>query len=120
MKIDIYYDKECPFCKKYAQILSLKQKHEIKIFNARENLAKLKEFKSKGFDINEGVIICLEDKILQGSDAVIFLDKLDKPNKKSYLYDNWFFKKIGYKILKIFRVIVLKIFGKNPNIKFEE
>lgn len=113
MKIDIYYDKECPFCKKYAQILSLKQKHDIFILNARENLHKIKEFKSLGFDINDGIIVTLNDEILQGSDAIIFLDKLDK---KSSFYDNWFFKKVCYPFLKLIRVIILKIFGKNPNI----
>lgn len=118
MKIDIYYDKECPFCKKYAKIVSLKQKHSIDILNAREHLHKLKEFKSLGFDINEGLIIQIKDldnKILQGSDAVVFLDKLDK---KISFYDNSIFKKVLYPLIKLFRIVVLKIFGKNPNIKF--
>ena len=113
MKIDIYYDKECPFCKKYAQILSLKQNHDISILNARENVHKIKEFKSSGFDINDGIIITFNDEILQGSDAIIFLDKLDK---KSSFYDNLFFKKVCYPSLKLVRVIILKIFGKDPNI----
>lgn len=117
MKIDVYYDKECPFCKEYAKLISLKRNHEINIKNARENLDKLKEFNSKGFDINEGIIIQTENKILQGSDAVIFLDKL---NKSYSFYDNFLFKKVGYPFLKILRFIVLKIFGKNPNIKFKK
>jgi len=117
MQIKLYYDKECPFCKKYAQILKLKQNHEVNILNARENQKDILFFKEKGFDINEGFIIFIEEKeILQGSEAVIFLDKLSE--KKLFLVDTWLFKKIAYPIIKLVRKAILLILGKNPNIKF--
>jgi len=113
MNIDIYYDKECPFCNQYAKLIALKKDHSINIKNAREHLEILKEFKTKGFDINNGVIVVCNDNIYQGSDAIVFLDKLDK---KSSIYDNWFFKKVCYPAIKFTRFILLKIFGRNPNI----
>ena len=117
MQIKLYYDKECPFCRKYAQILKLKQKNEVDILNARESQKDILFFKEKGFDINEGFIIYIDEKkILQGSDAVIFLDKLSE--KKLFLVDTWLFKKIAYPIIKLVRKVILLILGKNPNIKF--
>ncbi len=117
MKIKLYYDKECPFCKKYAQILKLKQNHEVTILNAREYKSDIMLFNEKGFDINEGFIIYIDEKeILQGSKAVIFLDKIS--DKKLFLVDTWLFKKIVYPIIKQIRKAVLLILGKNPNIKF--
>lgn len=113
MNIDIYYDKECPFCKKYAQLIKLRKKHNINLNNARQEKSKIIEFYNLGFNINQGVIVVCDDNIYQGSDAVIFLDKLDK----SYsLYDNLIFKKVLYPLAKFSRFVLLKIFGKNPNI----
>ena len=119
MNLDIYYDKECPFCKQYAKLMALKKNHNVSIKNAREYKSKIIEFNNLGFNINEGLIVVCEEKIYHGSDAVIFLDKLDKLDKtgiKISLYDNILFKKVLYPIVKFIRYILLKILGKNPNI----
>ena len=115
MKIELFYDKVCPFCRFYAHYIKLKETHELILFNARECKNQLQEFKSKGFDINDGYIIRVNDRnIYQGVDAIIFLN--DLAQNKVYFPDNYFFRNIVYSILKQFRKLILLITGKNVNL----
>lgn len=113
MKIELYYDKECPFCNSYANYIKLKEEHELILLNARET--SLDFFKSKGFDINDGFIIVVNNnKIYQGSDAIIYINELS--NRKIYFKDNILFKKILYPFVKFVRIVLLRILGKGTNI----
>lgn len=116
MKIEIYYDKDCPFCKNYAQLIKLRKSNDITIVNARDNILDIKEFAKKGFDINNGVIVVADTLIFQGSEAIIFLQKVT--DGKLFLYDNILFKKVLYPIIKFIRRVLLIILGKTPNIKY--
>lgn len=107
-KIELFYDKECPFCNSYANYIKLKETHTLILTNAREASNHLKTLKSKGFDINEGFIIIVDDKdIYQGSDAILFLNKISK--KKIFYKDNLFFRKILYALIKKIRKFILFI-----------
>ena len=65
-KIKLYYDKECPFCNEYSKYVELRKVYDMEIINAREALDKVKDYKDKGFDINNGMIIEFEDKFSKG------------------------------------------------------
>lgn len=113
MKIELFYDKECPFCNTYANYIKLKENHELILTNARAT--SLEFLINKGFDINNWFIILIDDKeIYQGSDAIIYLNKLS--SKKIYFKDNFLFKKILYSSIKFVRIIILKILNKNIKI----
>ena len=122
-KIKLYYDKECPFCNEYSKYVELRKIYDIEIINAREALDKLKDYKYKGFDINNGMIIEFEDNIFQGSDAIEIIDKYIV---KKGIIDRFLsvfihlpgFKSIVYPIVKIIRLIVLKLLGRNTKINF--
>ena len=118
MKIEIYYDKDCPFCNKYAQILELKKEHDLTIKNARENLDKLRYFYSYGYDINNGIIIEVDGKIYQGAKAIYVLDSLSIRN--NYLYGTKLFKNFLYPVLKIIRKVYLLLSGRKSKIEYEE
>ena len=115
MKIDLYYDNECPFCKYYASYIKLKEKHTLEIYNARDELERMDKFKQKGFDINNGFIVLIDDTtIIQGAEAIVFLNKLAQ--KKFFFYDNLFFKSFVYSSIKQFRRFVLWISFKKIDI----
>lgn len=122
-KIKLYYDKECPFCNEYSKYVELRKVYDIEIINAREALDKVKDYKDKGFDINNGMIIEFEDNIFQGSDAIKIIDKYII---KKGIIDRFLsvfihfpgFKSIIYPIVKIIRLIVLKLLGRNTKINF--
>lgn len=113
MKIELFYDKECPFCNAYAKYIKLKENNELILTNARISSTQI--LKDRGFDINDGFIIIVDNKdIYQGSEAIIYLNKLS--SKKVYFKDNFLFKKIFYSLIKLLRVVFLKILGKNIRI----
>jgi predicted DCC family thiol-disulfide oxidoreductase YuxK len=122
MTIKIYYDKDCPFCHKYTQFIKLKKEHNVYILNAREYKDSVYNFRTKGFDINDGIIIQLDDnKLYQGADAIIFLDNLSEKKNYygkfySYVINRNIFKKYLYSMIKFIRKVLLKIAGIDPTI----
>jgi len=46
MKIELFYDKECPFCSSYAQYIKIKENHSLILINARDSIKELNDFKS--------------------------------------------------------------------------
>ena len=92
--------------------LEIKKMHDLVPVNVREHKSKVNELKTRGFDINNGFIIRIDNSdIYQGADAIIILNKLVE--KKIYFPDNIFFRNIIYPIIKQLRRIVLFISRKN-------
>jgi predicted DCC family thiol-disulfide oxidoreductase YuxK len=119
-KIILYYDKQCPFCSKYANLVKLKKNFEIILKNARENLDEI-SILCKNLDINNGFIVLYKNDCFQGAKALEFLnsavDKTTLLGKLHFLfkYDN-FISNLLYKLLFILRKIILYILGKNSKI----
>lgn len=112
MKIEVFYDKECPFCSFYSKYLDIKENHTLILSNARENIKELEKLKIKGFDIDQGFIVKIDDKkIYQGAQAIIFLNTLSK--RKICFANNTFFRKIVYPFIKLLRKVVLFILKKS-------
>ncbi len=115
MKIELFYDKECPFCNSYANYLKFKKSHELLFYNAREYSKEIAYFKTIGFDINNGYIIRVDQKSLyQGVDAMIFLNKLSQ--KRVFFYDNCFFRNVVYPFIKKLRIIILFLSKKSTSL----
>lgn len=111
MKIELFYDKECFFCNSYTNYLKLKEKYELKLVNVREYKSQINDFRSQGFDINDGFIIRIDEKnIYQGADALVFLNDLS--HNRIYFPDNYYFRNIVYPIIKQFRKLFLFITNK--------
>ena len=115
MKIELYYDKECPFCNSYAKFLKIKEKHELCLFNVRECKEEINALNKQGFDINDGFIVRIDNTdIYQGVDAIVFLNTLAQ--KKLYFPDNYFFRYIVYSMIKFLRKLILTISLKKADI----
>ncbi|MGB0990816.1 MAG: hypothetical protein ACPGUI_08355 [Halarcobacter sp.] len=99
MKIEIYYDKECPFCNSYANYIKIKEDNELKLFNVRESKKQVQIFKENGY---------------QGADAILFLNKVSE--KKVLFLDNRFFKTYLYSFIKQLRKLILFLKKKNIDI----
>jgi len=124
MKVELFYDQECPFCREYSKFVMLRKKYDISIYNARENISVLINFRNQGYDINTGMIVQIDGhKIYHGADAAKKLDELienkcflDKCISKIVKAPG--FKTIVYPTVKLIRNILLRLLGKNPNIKY--
>ena len=119
-KLILYYDKQCPFCSKYANLLKIKENFEITLKDARNNLDEISVL-CENLNINDGFIVLYKNDCFQGAKALAFLNStVDKDTLLGKLhfvfrYDN-IFSKILYKILFILRKIILFISGKNSKI----
>ena len=119
-KITLYYDKQCPFCSKYANLLKLKENFEITLKDARQNLSEISSICEK-LDINDGFIVVYENHCFQGSKALAFLNSaVDKDTFLGKLhfifrYDN-IFSKILYNVLFILRKVILFVLRKDSKI----
>ncbi len=119
-KITLYYDKQCPFCSKYANFLKLKENFEITLKDARQNLDEISLI-CENLNINDGFIVIYKNECFQGPKALSFLnsavDKTTFLGKLHFLfrYDN-LFSNLLYKLFFIWRKIILFILGKNSKI----
>ena len=119
-KITLYYDKECPFCLKYANFLKLKENFEITLKDARKNLSEISII-CGNLNINDGFIVLYKNDCFQGAKALAFLNSaVDKTTFLGKLhfffrYDN-LFSNLLYKLFFILRKIILFILGKNSKI----
>ena len=119
-KITLYYDKQCPFCSKYVNLLKLKENFQIILKDARENQSEI-SLLCGNLDINDGFIVLYKDDCFQSAKALAFLNRaVDKTTFLGKLhfffrYDN-LFSNLLYKLFFILRKIILFILGKNSKI----
>jgi len=78
------YDGECPFCNHFAELLELKSKiKNISILDGRKNPDLIKDLLKKGYDIDNGAILLMDENIFHGAEAINTICKLiNKPSSK--------------------------------------
>ena len=117
-EILLVYDKECPACNAYCQIVRIRESvGDLKIVNARDKSPVMEEITSLGFDIDQGMVLKLGGQLYYGSDAIHVLALLSSRSGVFNRLNYWLFKsktisKILYPILRAIRNLLLKILGK--------
>lgn len=102
----LVYDGECILCRNTAQALKIKQSvGQLQIINARESHPLVKELQTKGYDLNEGIVVKLGDQYFHGKAAVHMLATLSTPSDTFNRLTAWCFK---YKLVVFILYPVLK------------
>lgn len=66
----LLYDGECPACSAYVAMSRLRQLYPgLRVMSARSEPALVAELRGKGYEINEGMVLCLDGVIHYGPDA---------------------------------------------------
>lgn len=118
--ITIIYDGECPFCKEYCRLLTLKERvGPVNLIDARKPGIEVQEAQNAGYDLNEGMIVTLNDQTYHGADAVHILALYSEPNDLWNRLNIRLFrsKRLGaviYPILRFCRNLTLKVLGRKP------
>ena len=83
-KLIFIYDGECPFCNHFAELLELKSKiKNISILDGRKNPVLIKDLLKKGYDLDNGAILLMDENIFHGAEAINTICKLiNKPSSK--------------------------------------
>ena len=112
MKAFLYYDGDCPFCNRYADILKLKKCFDLKICDARIDLS-WKEF-DKELLLDNGVILIYENQCYQGVEALDMLLSMCKYKGvffsfQKIIFSNKIIGNIVYSCFKFLRKIALRL-----------
>ena len=117
-EILLVYDKECPACDTYCQIVKIRETvGDLKIIDAREKSKVLDEITELGLDIDQGMVLKMGDQLYYGSDAIHALALISSRSGLLNRIYYWIFKSESvssrlYPILRLFRNLLLKMLGK--------
>ena len=117
-QILLIYDKECPVCHFYCQIVRIRQSvGQLVLIDARENPAVLQEISAIGLDIDQGMVLKMDGQLYYGADAIHLLALLSGRSGVFNRLNYWLFSSkrvaaILYPILRSCRNLLLKILGK--------
>ena len=117
-EILLVYDKECPVCNAYCQIVRIRASvGDLKIVDARKRSDVMDEITAKGLDIDQGMVLKIGDQLYYSSDAIHALAIISSRSGIFNRFNYWVFrsKTISswlYPFLRFFRNILLKILRK--------
>lgn len=113
-KIFLVYDRECPACNAYCQVVKIRESvGNLIIVDARENSDVLQEITAQGFDIDQGMVLKLGEQFYYGSDAIHTLALIGSRSGVFNRLNYWIFKSkrlssIVYPVLRFFRNLLLR------------
>jgi len=118
LQATIIYDGECPFCSNYAEYFKLRTVFdELCLINAREqDNPVVIQACSRGFDLDNGMVLVLGDKFYYGGDAMNMIALSSKKDGflwllNGALFSNKLVAKAVYPIFKFFRRVTLRVLG---------
>jgi predicted DCC family thiol-disulfide oxidoreductase YuxK len=66
----LLYDGECPVCSAYVAMSRLRQLYpNLRVMSARDDPALVTELRQAGYEINEGMVLALDDRLYFGGEA---------------------------------------------------
>lgn len=114
----LVYDRECPFCDVYCQLVQIEASFgQIQIVDARQNSDVMAQITARGLDIDQGMVLLVGDQLYYGADAIHVLALMSSRsgffNRLNYwMFKSGFLSRILYPILRFFRNLALKLMGK--------
>lgn len=118
-EILLVYDKECPACNNYCQVIRIRDDiGDLRIIDARENSTIRDEITAMGLDIDQGMALKIGGELYYGANAIHALALISSRSGIFNRMNYWIFKSktlsfILYPILRSCRNLLLKILGKN-------
>lgn len=62
----LVYDGDCPFCSRYASLLQLRDHYDLDLVNAREDHPIITDIRDRGFRLDQGMILRINDRYYHG------------------------------------------------------
>ena len=117
-KMVVVYDGECPFCRNYVKLMSLRKAvGDVELVDARTQAPPVRRLVELGYDLNEGMAAIYGGKVYYGKDAVVLISSLTgdrdwmdrvlaislrNPTRATFLYP----------LMKLGRRVALRMLGK--------
>ncbi|HZN25680.1 MAG TPA: DCC1-like thiol-disulfide oxidoreductase family protein [Burkholderiales bacterium] len=117
-RLTIIYDGECPFCGAYAKLYAIRANAgDIEMINARDDPALVTELRSKGMEINDGMVVMWRGETYWGAYAMHILSVLGAESgffgmANRLLFGRRTVARFTYPILTGFRRLTLATLGR--------
>jgi predicted DCC family thiol-disulfide oxidoreductase YuxK len=114
----LLYDGDCPFCSAYVRLMRLREAGiPLQILSARDRPDLVGYYKSRGLDLDEGMVLRLGDRTYFGADVLTALALLSGPtgtfNRMSGLVlRNAALSRLLYPALRAGRNLTLRMLGR--------
>jgi predicted DCC family thiol-disulfide oxidoreductase YuxK len=114
----VVYDGHCPLCANFARLYSVRKNvGDLELINAREQPALVRELRSKGMEINEGMIVTWRGHHYFGADAMNLLAILGNESGligmlNRSLFRNRTIAAVAYPLLASGRKVMLALLGR--------
>ncbi len=111
----LVYDWQCPACNLYCHLLCIREAGgQFRLVNARDNPEVMKEITARGFDIDQGMILKMNDQFYYGADAIHKLALIGSPSTVFNRFNIWIFRsrrraELLYPVLRACRNFLLKL-----------
>lgn len=117
-EVIVVYDKQCPACDYYCNMVRIRESvGHLVLLDARAAGPIMDAITARGWDIDQGMVVKVDDELYYGPDAVHVLALLGTNkglfNKTAYwLFRSKVVSRVLYPVLKFFRNLLLKALGK--------
>lgn len=114
-KIELVYDTQCPACDFYCNLVRIRQSvGDLQLVDARNNPPIMEEITRRGWDIDEGMVLVVDDQLYYGSDAIHALALMGSSSGLFNRLNRWVFRSqaraaLLYPLLRSFRALLLKL-----------
>jgi predicted DCC family thiol-disulfide oxidoreductase YuxK len=119
-RLTVIYDGDCPLCRAYVTHVRLQRSAgSVILVDARTNLALVSSLAQRGYNLEDGMVVQLEERIYHGAAAVHLLALLSSRsgwfNRFNYrIFRSQTLSSILYPLLAMGRRILLWLIGKKP------
>lgn len=113
----LVYDKECPACDNYCRVVRIRESvGDLKLVNAREASEVMREITTRGWDIDQGMVLKMGGQLYYGSDAIHTLALISSRSGIFNRINYWIFRSrtlsaVFYPVLRSCRNLLLKFLG---------
>ncbi len=114
----LVYDWQCPACNLYCHQLCIRESGaRFRLIDARDNPGVMKEITARGFDIDQGMILKMNDRFYYGADAIHKLALIASPSTVFNRLNIRIFRsrrraQLLYPVLRASRNFLLKLLGR--------
>ena len=118
MAVTIYYDGDCPLCKRYVRLLRLRRAAgSVHLVDLRNDAAMRRDLEREGFELDQGMVVDTDGRRLGGADAVHALALLSTPSDRfnranRFILSSRQVAAVAYPVLRSGRWLILFMLGR--------
>lgn len=114
----LVYDPECPVCDAYCRAARARGAPATQLVSAREPGELMAEITRRGLDIDQGMVLELDGRVLYGADAIHALALRLEGRSAFARLNRWLFRSsrraaLAYPALRAGRNLLLKLLGRS-------